>query len=176
MFLTAPAAVGFSTWLLLPHFSSIYAIFATLWCVVFVEYWKHQEQDLAVRWGVRGVSSIDTKRREFAHEKEMTDPVSGETVQIFPATKRLQRQLLQIPFALGAVLVLGSLIATAFGIEIFISEVYDGPLKNVLVSISPVKTDHSLTTIGLFAHRYSHDWSTNPDGHLYQLRKRTHKL
>jgi hypothetical protein len=52
---------------------------------------------------------------------------------MFPATKRLRRQLLQIPFAIAAAIVLGALIATCFGIEVFISEIYDGPLKWILV-------------------------------------------
>lgn len=132
-FLAAPAAFGLGAWLVLGSFSWIYAVLGCLWCVVFVEYWKHQEADLAVRWGVRGVSALDTKRLDFTHEQETTDPVTGEKMQIFPATKRLQRQLLQIPFAFAAALVLGSLIAVSFGIEIFISEVYDGPFKSVLV-------------------------------------------
>ena len=85
---------------------------------------------------MKGVAAIQQKRREFQHEKEVTDPITGETVQIFPATKRLGRQALQIPFAILASLVLGSLIATCFGIEIFLSEVYNGPLKSVLVRVS----------------------------------------
>lgn len=105
-----------------------------LWCVTFVEYWKRQEIDLGVRWGVKGVSSIQQKRRDFKHEKEVRDPVTGETVRIFPATKRLGRQLLQVPFALLAALALGTLIATCFGIEIFLSEVYNGPGQSLLVS------------------------------------------
>jgi anoctamin-10 len=133
-FLVFPAAFGATAWLLLGKFSPIYAIVSTLWCIVFVEYWKHQEVDLGVRWGVRGVSNIQTKRKHFEHEHEGTDPVTGEKMQIFPATKRLQRQLLQVPFAIAAATVLGSLIATCFGIEIFISEIYGGPLKSVLVS------------------------------------------
>ena len=134
-FLIFPAAFGFSCWVLLGHFSMIYAIVNSLWAVVFVEYWKHQEADLAIRWGVKGVGAIQDKRKEFKHEKEMKDPITGETVQIFPATKRIARQLLQIPFAILASVALGTLIATCFGIEIFISEVYDGPLKSVLVNI-----------------------------------------
>ncbi|KAF1987197.1 DUF590-domain-containing protein [Aulographum hederae CBS 113979] len=132
-FLLFPALFGLSAWLILGHFSTLYAIVNGLWCVVFTEYWKHQEYDLAVRWGVRGVSNIEAKRKDFQHEKEATDPITGETMQIFPAMKRLQRQMLQIPFAMVAVAVLGTLIATCFGIEIFISEVYNGPLKSVLV-------------------------------------------
>lgn len=133
-FLLFPAAFGAAAWLVLGYFSPVYAVVNGLWCVVFTEYWRHQEVDLGVRWGVRGVSSIETKRGKFKHEKETTDPVTGETVKYFPGTKRLQRQLLQVPFGLAAAAVLGGLIATCFGIEIFISEVYNGPLKSVLVS------------------------------------------
>jgi anoctamin-10 len=128
-----PAVFGFSAYVLLGSFSSVYAIVNALWCVSFVEYWKHQEVDLGVRWGVKGISSVHKKRVDFKHEKEIVDPVTGETIKIFPASKRMARQALQIPFALLASVMLGSLIATCFGIEIFISEVYDGPLKSVLV-------------------------------------------
>ncbi|RDI88360.1 hypothetical protein Vi05172_g1080 [Venturia inaequalis] len=132
-FLTFPAAAGLGAWAVLGHYSPVYAMISTLWCIVFTEYWKHQEVDLAVRWGVRGVSKMEVKRKEFQHEKQITDPVTGEQVAMFSATKRLQRQLLQVPFALGAATILGSLIATCFGIEVFISEIYHGPLKWLLV-------------------------------------------
>jgi len=133
-FLIFPAAFGFSAWVLLGHFSAIYAVVSCLWSVTFVEYWKRQEIDLGVRWAVKGVSAIQEKRREFQHEKEVKDPITGETVQVFPATKRLGRQLLQLPFAILASLALGTIIATCFGIEIFLSEVYNGPFKSILVS------------------------------------------
>ena len=103
--------------------------------MVFIEYWKRQEVDLGVRWGVKGVSAIQEKRREFQHEKEIKDPITGETLQVFPATKRLYRQLLQLPFAVLASLALGVIIATCFGIEIFLSEVYSGPFKSILVNL-----------------------------------------
>ncbi|KAI9717348.1 MAG: hypothetical protein M1828_007236 [Chrysothrix sp. TS-e1954] len=126
------AAVGTASWVFLGYFSSVYAVVNGLLCVSFVEYWKHQEVDLAIRWGVRGVSRIESKRKDFAAEKEHKDPVTGEIVEFFPAPKRFQRQLLLIPFGLAAMLALGTVIATCFGIEIFISEVYDGPGKSVL--------------------------------------------
>ncbi|KAF2205013.1 DUF590-domain-containing protein [Delitschia confertaspora ATCC 74209] len=132
-FLIFPAAVGFGAWMFLGHFSPIYGIINAVWCTIFTEWWKHQETDLAVRWGVRGVSRMEIKRRDFKHEKQLTDPVTGEKVLIFPATKRLQRQVLQIPFALCAAAVLGALIATTFSIEVFISEIYNGPFKSALV-------------------------------------------
>ena len=128
-FLIFPAAFGFSSWVLLGHFSSIYAIVNCLWSVVFIEYWKKQEVDLGIRWAVKGVSAIQEKRRGFQHQKGTT----GETEQVFPATKRLYRQLLQLPFAVVASMALGIIIATCFGIEIFLSEVYNGPFKSILV-------------------------------------------
>ncbi|KAK1046739.1 hypothetical protein LTR33_015043, partial [Friedmanniomyces endolithicus] len=135
--------IGF--YLLSPsYFSSIYAIVCSLWCVVFTEYWKHQEHDLALRWGVRGVSSIEAPRHEFKPAKEVTDPITGEKQATFPAVERLQRQLLQVPFTIAAVLMLGTMITTCFGIEVFISEIYSGPMKSVLVFLPTV-----LLTTGL---------------------------
>ena len=52
--------------------------------------------------------------------------------------KRLARQALQIPFAIIAAAVLGSLICTCFSIEIFISEIYAGPFKSYLVFLPTV--------------------------------------
>ncbi|TKA63927.1 hypothetical protein B0A55_10307, partial [Friedmanniomyces simplex] len=143
-FLLFPAAFGFLAWAFLGYFSSFYAVICSLWCVVFTEYWKHQEHDLALRWGVRGVSSIEAPRHEFKPAKEITDPITGEKQATFPAVERLQRQLLQVPFTIAAVLMLGTMIATCFGIEIFISEIYSGPLKSVLVFLPTV-----LLTTGL---------------------------
>lgn len=134
-FLMLPALFGFSCWILFGHFSVVYAVANCLWCVGFVEYYKRRESDLGIRWGVKGVSAVLTTRKEFQHETTLKDPITGETVRFFSAKKRLLRQLYQIPFALLASLALGTLIATCFGIEIFISEVYDGPLKSVLVFI-----------------------------------------
>lgn len=130
------AALGASAWILLGNFSPIYGLINSLLCVAFVEYWRFQEKELAIRWGVQGVSKIDIKRHDFVAEKEMKDPVTGEKTQMFPSPKRLQRQLLQIPFVLAAALGLGSVIAVGFGIEIFISEIYNGPGKGFLVHCS----------------------------------------
>ncbi|RDL31391.1 Plasma membrane stress response protein-like protein [Venustampulla echinocandica] len=138
LFLTFPAGFGFCSWVILGQYSPWYAIINGLWCIFFVEYWKKQETDLAVEWGVRGVSRIQHKRPNFRHERVIKDPVTGEEIKFYPATKRLTRQLLQVPFAIFASLVLGSLIALCFSIEVFISEVYDGPFKSYLVFLPTV--------------------------------------
>ena len=127
------ASFGFGAWIILGNFSPIYGLINSLLCIGFVEYWKFQQDELALRWGVKGVSAIEMKRHDFIPDKEVRDPVTGEMTLVFPGSKRLQRQALQVPFALAAALALGSLIAISFGIEIFISEIYNGPAKSVLV-------------------------------------------
>lgn len=144
MFQIFPAAFGLSCWVLLGQYSHIYAIVNCIWSVVFIEYWKKQEIDLAVQWGVRGVSKIRHTRPQFKHESEAKDPVTGEEIKVYSPLKRLARQLLQVPFAITAALVLGGLIAMCFGIEIFISEIYDGPFKTYLVSTLWVYLRHQL--------------------------------
>lgn len=132
-FLIAAAAIGASAFFLLPAYSLAFAVTNCLWSVIFVEHWKRQEVDLAVRWGVRNVSSLQNRRAQFVHEKEVEDPVTCEVVKFFPAWKRLARQSLQVPFALGASAILSALYASVFAVEIFLSEVYNGPFKSVLV-------------------------------------------
>jgi anoctamin-10 len=132
-----PAAFGFSCWVLLGNFSAIYGIVNVVWCLVFVEYWKRQEQELSIRWGVKNVSVIQEKRRDFKPDTMIRDTVTGEDVPHFSGKKRLQRQLLQIPLALLCVVGLGTIIVTCYSIEIFISEVYNGPFKSVL-TFTPV--------------------------------------
>lgn len=137
-FLVFPALFGFSCWLLLGSFSIIYTVVNSLWCIVFVEYWKRQEVDLSCRWQSKGVSVVRTARRQFVPEKEARDEGTGEIRGVFPAQKRMYRQLLQVPFAMLAAVALGVIIATCFAIEIFISEVYSGPLKTYLVFIPTI--------------------------------------
>ncbi|KAI0132028.1 calcium-activated chloride channel-domain-containing protein [Xylariales sp. AK1849] len=131
-FLVFPASFGFGAWLILGQYSWFYALVNSLWSVVFFEYWKKKEVDLAVQWGVRGVSRIQHPRTDYKWDHEAADPVTGEPVKVYSARKRLQTQLLQVPFALTCTLVLGALYVFCFSIEIFLSEIYNGPLKAYL--------------------------------------------
>ncbi|KAL1953710.1 hypothetical protein VTO42DRAFT_2345 [Malbranchea cinnamomea] len=146
-FLMVPAALGVICWSLVGQFSVLFSIVNSLACLVFVEYWKRQEIDLGLRWNVKGVSRISSKRKEFVPEKEVIDSVTGEKVPVFPARKRLLRQLLHVPFALVSFLALGTLIATCFAIEIFISEIYNGPFQTILAFIPTVLLSLLVPTI-----------------------------
>ena len=132
-FLLFPAAFGFGAWLVLGPYSWFYGLVNCLWSVVFFEHWHRKEVDYAVRWGVRGVSKIQRRRPQFRFDREAQDPVTGEVVKVFSPLKRLSRQLLQVPFALVCALTLGGLIGGCFAIEIFITEIYNGPFTQYLV-------------------------------------------
>lgn len=140
-----PAAFGLGAWLILGRYSWIYAFATSLWSVVFFEWWKKKEVDLAVQWGVRNVSRIQHARTKFQWDHEAPDPVTGELVKYYPPTKRLKTQLLQVPFALACVFVLGALYIFCFGIEIFLTQVYNGPFKSYLVRSSSPQSRHMLT-------------------------------
>ena len=135
-FLVFPAGFGLASWILLGQYSWVYAIINSLWSVVFFEFWKKKEIDLAVQWGVRGVSKIQHPRTHFKWTHEAPDPVTGEPVKVFSAKQRLKIQLLQVPFALLTVILLGTIYISCFSIEIFISELYNGPFKSYLVRCS----------------------------------------
>ncbi|KAL1840570.1 hypothetical protein VTJ49DRAFT_302 [Mycothermus thermophilus] len=137
-FLLFPAAFGLGAWLVLGPYSWVYAVVNGLWGVVFFEHWKMKEVDLAVQWGVRGVSRIQRPRAEFRFDREGVDPVTGEVVKLYSPYKRLARQLLQVPFAAACVAALGGLIASCFAIEIFITEVYNGPFKQYLTFLPTI--------------------------------------
>jgi hypothetical protein len=150
-FLVFPAAAGFAAWMLLGQFSVFYALLSCLWSVVFFEYWKQREVDLAVQWGTRGVSSIQHQRPDFKWEYEVEDPVTGEPKKVYSPYLRFRTQALQIPFALACILVLGSLVVTCNSLEIFINEVYNGPFKQYLVSLlRPVRFGRLLNRIRPF--------------------------
>jgi len=146
-FLIYAGLFGAASYFLLPAYSPIFALANGLWSIIFVEWWKRQEIDLAVRWGVRGCAKIQNRRAAFQSDHEVEDPVTGQKVPVFSAWKRLGRQSLQVPFALLTCGILASLYASVFAIEIFLSEVYNGPGKSALVFLPTVLLSVFVPTI-----------------------------
>ncbi|KAK7419669.1 hypothetical protein QQZ08_010755 [Neonectria magnoliae] len=128
LFLSIPAITGVVAWLWLPRYSLTYGILTSVWCTVFLEYWKIKEVDLSLRWGVKGIQTVKVTRPQFKYEKVFVDE-GGRTHHYFPKWKQITRQLMQIPFLLFAIVALGTAIVSVFAIEILISETYAGPYK-----------------------------------------------
>lgn len=157
-----PAGLGAVAWLIFGQFSYLYALGCGLWSVVFFEYWKKQEVNLAVQWSVRGVSNIQQSRPEFEWEHEEEDAVTGELIKVYPPIKRIKTQLLQIPFGIACVIALGTLIVLCNSLEIFINEVYNGPGKQYLVSSRiGEKIRENLTVLGFLANHSPCWWNAN---------------
>ncbi|KAM0306265.1 hypothetical protein HYE67_002278 [Fusarium culmorum] len=131
LFLTFPAFTGVAAWLWLPQYSLAYGILTSVWCTVFLEYWKIQEIDYSLRWNVKGVQHLKVNRPQFKCETVYTDD-TGRKHYYFPRWKKVVRQLAQIPFLLFAFAALGVTIIAVFAIEIMISETYAGPYKDYL--------------------------------------------
>jgi len=133
IFLVIPSSCGVLSWLYLRPYSIAFAIVICLWGIVFVEYWKKQEIDLSIRWQVKGVGALKVNRVQYMWEKEVVDPTTGEVTKVFPAHKRLLRQLLFLPFAALAGLALGTLLVVIFVLEALVSDVYEGDLNEYWV-------------------------------------------
>lgn len=142
--------LGILGWVYFGPYSIFYGCSLCVWCVVFVEYWKIREHDLSLRWGVKGVGSLKVNRPQYQWEKEVKDPVTGQVTKVFPGWKQFLRQLLLIPFASIAAVALGSLIVVTFASEVFISEVYNGPMKGYLEFVPTILFSLSLPAITAF--------------------------
>lgn len=136
-FLAFPCAAGVLAWAFLPQYSLVFALSIGVWCTVFLEYWKIKQEDLAIRWDVRGVGNLKANRPQFQHEGTGVD-AAGRVIHYFPRWKRITRQLLVLPFVVVSTVFLGALIAIVFAIETFISEAYEGPYKFYLVSLNSI--------------------------------------
>ncbi|KAI4603921.1 hypothetical protein KJ359_000042 [Pestalotiopsis sp. 9143b] len=131
VFLAFPAVTGILAWAFLPKYSLIYAILTLLGCTVFLEYWKILQDDLSIRWNVRGVGSLKQNRPNYHYEKVIVDS-SGRTKHYYPKWKSFARQFLQIPFFAFCLVTLGVIITMVFALEVLVSEAYEGPYKTYL--------------------------------------------
>ncbi|KAH7240819.1 calcium-activated chloride channel-domain-containing protein [Fusarium redolens] len=163
LFLTFPAITGVIAWLWLPRYSLAYGILTSVWCTVFLEYWKIQEIDLSLRWNVKGIHHVKVNRPQFKYDYEYVDE-GGRKHYVFPRWKKVVRQLLQIPFLIVAFLALGITIIAVFTIEILISETYAGPYKDYLEYLPTILLAVSLPYI-TSALEDAAEWMTEFENH-----------
>jgi len=140
------AVIGVTAHFLLPAFNPLYGICLMVWTMAFKHSWERRQRDLAVRWGVKGFTHlVEQRRAAYVTEGEKIDPVTGERRGWFPLYsptfyrltdtrwKRIARGMLQIPFGLAAGVGLAAVLTLIFAVEVFMSEVYNGPFKQFLV-------------------------------------------
>ncbi|KAI4741624.1 putative plasma membrane stress response protein [Aureobasidium sp. EXF-12298] len=179
LFLIVPAISGTLFCLFSRPYSIMFGTITCVWSIVFVEWWKKQETDLSIRWHVQGVGALKVNRVQYNWEKEDTDAITGEVKKIFPAHKRLTRQLLFLPFAALAAFVLSIVLVVTFLIEAIISDVYGEELANywalhylptILLAVSlPYITDFLTSIATRLSEHENH--RTNDEFELAQVQK-----
>ncbi|KHC57685.1 hypothetical protein MEW_00724 [Candida albicans P60002] len=120
------------------RFSLTFAFINLLWGVLFLASWHRREQHLVNVWGVQNSHLIEEHNSELAKVNERYE----EKSTYFHANNtngfRFLKQLAFIPIALVFVGVLVSYQLSCFCIEIFLTDIYDGPGKSLLTLLPTV--------------------------------------
>lgn len=122
-FLMLASIIGFFAWVVLavggndPNspVSIFFAIFISLWCSFFLEFWKRRQVELAMQWGMVGYKQIAQVRPEF-HGVDAKHPVTGDAYLYFPRNEYLKR-VMQSSIIIGALI--GLVLALVGGIMYF---------------------------------------------------------
>ncbi len=136
--LLASSLIGIFANYALGQFSVVFGLFNLVWGVLYVQFWKAKETALAHRWGVNGSSALEVKRSEFQSESEIKDPITFKQVPYSSIVKRSLKIAVTVPIAITIASVLMGGQLAIFSLEIFIKEVYNGPLKPIVALIPTI--------------------------------------
>lgn len=133
------AVVGLISYFKRGHsYSLAYSFVSGIWSVLFLTFWKRRESYLANAWGVQNSHLVDQYAGELSaindkYEEHSTYYHSMKENQAF---KRFLKQVAFVPVALSYTAILVAVQLSCFVLEIFLTEIYDGPLKS-MVSLIP---------------------------------------
>lgn len=119
--LIPPAALGVFAFFFLGAFSSLYSVVVLIWSLVFVEWWSIKERKLSVRWGVRGASNVELLRAQYNPEGDVW-------------WKRELKMIASLPVIIIYAALLITLMTSIFIFEAFITQLYNGPGHQHIVS------------------------------------------
>jgi len=129
-----PAILGLLFWFYARPYSPLYSFLISLWSLSWVEWWRIRERALSVHWGTLGSFRAEKRRAQFRGEQGKSN--EGAEEQVFPWYKREMRILASIPIILAFSIILGALMTAIFVFEAFVTQLYQGPLHNYIVSKS----------------------------------------
>ncbi|ODV77505.1 uncharacterized protein CANTADRAFT_55556, partial [Suhomyces tanzawaensis NRRL Y-17324] len=113
-------------------FSLTYAFVNLVWGTLFITLWNRKEQYLVNFWGVQNSHLVEENNAKLARLNK-TSNAKADT-----GASRFVKQLSFIPVALGFTAVLVAYQLSCFVLEIFLSEIYDGPGKIFLTLLPTV--------------------------------------
>lgn len=119
-------------------YSLTYSFISGIWSVLFLTFWKRRESYLANAWGVQNSHLVDQYAGELSaindkFEERSSYYHSNKDNQEF---KRFLKKVAFVPVALSYTAILVVVQLSCFVLEIFLTEIYDGPLKS-MVSLIP---------------------------------------
>ncbi|KAJ3220020.1 hypothetical protein HDU67_007753 [Dinochytrium kinnereticum] len=118
------------------EFSSLYAMLVIIWSAAFIVLWKREAILLAHRWGTLNQAAAARTRPDFQPDKIHVDVATGERVPYYPEWKRMiARAALTFPIIMLFTAIISIVSLAILVVEVFFSEYYDGPLKDVLAMI-----------------------------------------
>jgi anoctamin-10 len=130
-FLVVLAILGLAAYFFFPPYSPVYSILLSIWSIAFVEWWRIHERILSLRFGTRGSFRVEKRRVQYK---------PGMSWWV-----RELRVLASIPIIILFGGLLSALLTMIFVFEAFVTELYQGPGKQLIVS-----TCSSLSTYNSF--------------------------
>ncbi|CAH2354439.1 hypothetical protein CLIB1423_16S02696 [[Candida] railenensis] len=112
------------------RFSMTYTFLNLLWGILFISFWNRREKYLSNSWGVENSSLVE---KNILKSSISTIPTLSNADGI-----RFLKQFAFVPIALLFVATLVTYQLGCFVLEIFLSEIYDGPGKSLLTLLPTV--------------------------------------
>ncbi|KAI3405861.2 hypothetical protein KGF56_001468 [Candida oxycetoniae] len=119
-------------------FSLYYTFVNLLWGTFFITFWHRREQYLTNLWGVQNSYLIEEHLSELAQINKKFEKRSTYFHKDNSSGLRFIKELLFVPIALVFVAILISYQMGCFFIEIFLTDIYDGPGKSLLTLLPTV--------------------------------------
>ncbi|EEB06130.2 membrane transporter [Schizosaccharomyces japonicus yFS275] len=136
--LVVPSAWGVFCYYFLGDYSFIFAFGILLWGIFFAQAWKVRERSLSQRWSINGCDRKEKCVQEFKPLSFKVDSFTGRARPFFPQWETVLRTLPTVPLLLVSGGVLLGLLAGIFALEVYLVELYNGPLKFLLTLLPTV--------------------------------------
>lgn len=120
------------------RFLLAYSITNLIWGALFLSSWHRREQHLVNAWGVQNCHLIDDHNTELAQVNEKYEEKSTYFHSNNSDGIRFFKQLAFIPIALAFTAILVSYQLACFCIEIFLTDIYNGPGKSLLTLLPTI--------------------------------------
>ncbi|RCK64020.1 hypothetical protein Cantr_10364 [Candida viswanathii] len=120
------------------RFLLAYSITNLIWGALFLCSWHRRQQHLVNAWGVQNCHLIEDRNTELAQVNEKYEEKSSYFHSNNADGIRFFKQLAFIPIALVFTAVLVSYQLACFCIEIFLTDIYNGPGKSLLTLLPTV--------------------------------------